>query len=330
MRKVQRAGAILAALLAMLALPFSAFGALAEEPAADPLEGKSVLFVGDSICEALCEWSNGRWPYGKDIVGWAGRIIYGHNMTGKNLGRSGASLSNCRGANVVVNQLAQERNNTYDYVIMHGGANDAWDSAPVGKMAEGFDGPFDLTTFAGGLEDMFKYAKENFPDAQLGFIINFQLPKGTYGRLSDMSEYMDLAVQICEKWEIPYLDLYHDEAFNKELKVTTNTYLHDYIHPNGEGYNVIAPYVDAWLQTVADGNYLFPWQEVSEEEPSSEEPSSEVSAEASSAGETEVSEAGGSGSVVKVVVTVACVVIAAAIAVALFLRTRNLRARNSK
>lgn len=325
MRKVLRAGAALSVLLALLSLSFSAFGALAEEPAADPLEGKSVLFVGDSICEALCEWSNGRWPYGKDIVGWAGRIIYGHNMTGKNLGRSGASLSNCRGANTVINQLAQEKNNTYDYVIMHGGANDAWDSAPVGEMTEGFNDTYDLTTFAGGLEDMFRYAKENFPNAQLGFIINFQIPKGTYGRLSDMSEYMDLAIQICEKWEIPYLDLYHDEEFNQELKVTTNTYLHDYIHPNGEGYDVIAPHVDAWLQTVADGSYRYPGQEDSEAEPIPEEPSSEAPAEASSAEETEVSQPkdSGSGNTVMIVAIVACVVVVAAVAAVVLLRMRK-------
>ena len=346
MRKVRRAGAALSILFALLTLSFSSFAALAEEPPAeDPLEGKSVLFVGDSICEALCEWSNGRWPYGKDIVGWAGRIIYGHNMTGKNLGRSGASLSNCRGANTVISQLAQEKNNVYDYVIMHGGANDAWDSAPVGEMTEGFEGPFDLTTFAGGLEDMFRYAKEAFPSAQLGFIINFRLPKGTYGRLSDMSEYMDLAIRICEKWEIPYLDLYHDDAFNEELKVTTNTYLHDYIHPNGEGYDVIAPHVDAWLQTVADGSYVYPSQDPSGEESGSEEGSepgegtesdegtgsdatsgTEDSAKDPSAGDSGTSgdtDSDGSGNLLLIVVIIACVVVVGAVAAFLILHSRK-------
>ena len=323
MRKVRCASIALSMLFALLSLTVPALGAAAEEPAVDPLDGKSILFVGDSICEALCEWPSGQWPYGKDIVGWAGRIIYGHNMTGKNLGRSGASLSTCRVGNAVVDQLARERNNKYDYVIMQGGANDAWDSAPVGQMAEDFTGPFDLTTFAGGLEDMFKYAKENFPDAQLGFIINFQLPKGSHGRLSDMSEYMDLAVEICEKWEIPYLDLYHDEAFNEELKVTTNTYLHDFIHPNGEGYDVIAPHVDAWLQTVADGSYVYPGQEVSAEESVSEEPSPEPSEEESSAEETEVSRPSDSGNTVMIVVIIACVAVVAAVAAFLLLRARK-------
>lgn len=318
MRHVWRSCMAVTVLLASLALSFSSFAVAAEPSEEDPLAGKSALFVGDSVCEALCEWSNGRWPYGKDIVGWAGRVIYGHDMTGKNLGRSGASLSDCRGANRVIAQLVQEKNNVYDYVIMHGGANDAWDSAPVGEMTEGFDQPFDLTTFAGGLEEMFQYAKETFPDAQLGFIINFQIPKGTYGRLSDMSEYMDLAVQICDKWEIPYLDLYHDEAFNEELKVTTNTYLHDYIHPNGEGYDVIAPYVDAWMLEVASGNYVSPSMEASSEESSEETPAEEPESE----GETTVEESvasdaakAGSPSVLGVVIAIIVVIVVAALAV---------------
>lgn len=332
MQKVLRSGIALSVLLALLLLSFSAFGASAEEPSEDPLNGKSVLFVGDSICEALCEWSNGRWPYGREIVGWAGRVIYGHDMTGKNLGRSGASLSTCRGTNTVVNQLVQEKNNVYDYVIMHGGVNDAWDGAPVGEMTEGFNGPYDVTTFAGGLEDMFRYAKEMFPNAQLGFIINFQLPRGTYGKLSDMSEYMDMAILICEKWEIPYLDLYHDEAFNEELKVTANTYLHDYIHPNGEGYDVIAPHVDAWLQTVASGTYVYPGQETSSEEPGSDSTAesdgtaeSDLPAEPTASEEISGSDADGSGNIMMIVIiaVIVCVVVAAVVAVFVVLRTRK-------
>lgn len=222
-----------------------------------------MLFAGDSICEAICEAAGGRWETGKSIVGWAGRIIESNGMTGVNLGKGGASISNCRGTNTVVNQLAahSQIKADYDYVIMHGGVNDAWDSAPVGGMAEGFDGPFDYTTFAGGLEDLFQYVKETYPNSQLGFIINFQLPKATYGRLSDMTEYVDMTIKICKKWKIPYLDLYNNEAINEELKGTTTAYLHDYIHPNKDGYDIITPYVEDWLKTVADGSYVFPPEE---------------------------------------------------------------------
>ncbi len=214
------------------------------------LYGKSVLFVGDSICEASNEWNS---PEYSQTVGWAGRIMSENKMTGLNKGKSGASVSNCRGINTILAQLANQKDVKYDYVILHGGVNDAWDSAEVGVITEGFDGPFDQSTFGGGLEATFKYAKENFKDAQFGYIINFSLPAATkYGRLSDMSEYFELAKRICDKWEIPYLDMYNDEELNnKKLYTHTSIYLPDFIHPNSSGYNIISPIINDWMKTLA-------------------------------------------------------------------------------
>lgn len=211
-----------------------------------PLYQKKVLFVGDSITEARCEWNQG-----KTIVGWPGRIIEGNDMLGINKGVSGASVSNCRGGNTILAQLQAERKNTYDFVIIHGGVNDAWDAAPVGTITEGFDAKFDFSTFAGGLETTFKYAKETFKDAQFGYIINFKINRKGIGKLTDMTEYFDMAKQICEKWQIPYIDLYTDEDFNNnQLKYKLTTNLPDLIHPNSKGFDIIAPVINDWMETI--------------------------------------------------------------------------------
>lgn len=211
-----------------------------------PLYQKKVLFVGDSITEARCEWNQG-----KTIVGWPGRIIEGNDMLGINKGVSGASVSNCRGGNTILAQLQAERKNSYDFVIIHGGVNDAWDAAPVGTITEGFDAKFDFTTFAGGLETTFKYAKETFTDAQFGYIINFKINRAGIGKLTDMTEYFDMAKQICEKWQIPYIDLYTDEDFNNnQLQYKRTTNLPDLIHPNSKGFDIIAPVINDWMETI--------------------------------------------------------------------------------
>ncbi len=221
------------------AIPFSA-----DATETNPLNGKSVLFVGDSICEAACEW-------GTSTVGWADRIIKWNSMTGLNKGLSGASISNVRGANTVLNQLIPQKGINYDYIIIEGGANDAWDSAPVGKMTKGFEGNFDMTTFAGGLETTFKYAKENFPNATIGFIITFQMPSANYGRLADMSEYFAESKRICDKWEVPYIDFYFDQYFNDNvLKPSTLANTVDYIHPNKSGYDILSPRINDWMKTL--------------------------------------------------------------------------------
>ncbi len=212
------------------------------------LQGKSVIFVGDSLCEAACEWNDP--TYGK-TVGWAGRIMAEKGMTGLNKSKGGASMSLCRGENTVINQLIAEKDNKYDYCIIEGGANDAWDSAPVGVMTEGFDGPFDLNSFAGGLEATFKYAKENYKGATFGFIVTFRMPSAQFGRMSDMSEYFALSKQICDKWEIPYLDFYFDYNLNKYLlKGHTPECLPDTVHPNSKGYNILTPYIASWMETL--------------------------------------------------------------------------------
>lgn len=243
---------IIITLLILFSLLSCSLNALATVPSdseqeleSSDLYKKSAVFVGDSISEARNEW-------GKDAVGWAGRITNWNKMRGLNKSKSGASVSDCRGENTIINQLkAISGKNSYDYVIMHGGVNDAWDEAPVGVMTEGFDAEFDTTTFAGGLEATFKYAKENFKKAYFGFIINFSLPSAKYGKLSDMSEYFTVAKQICEKWEIPYIDFYFDDDFNnKVMQTKTSKYLGDFIHPNPAGYDVISPYINDWMKTI--------------------------------------------------------------------------------
>ncbi len=221
----------------------------ADAAESSPLFGKKVLFVGDSICEAQCEWHD---PVYARTIGWAGRILQNYGMSGLNAAISGASVSDCRGSNTVYQQLARFARTDYDFVILHGGVNDAWDSAAVGTMAAGFDGPFDTSTFAGGLETLLQFAKSHCGEAVIGYIANFQLPASEIGRLSDMSEYFDVAAQICEKWGVAYLDLYNDEDLNtRVLKVNTTECLPDHIHPNSEGYNRLAPIIGEWMETLA-------------------------------------------------------------------------------
>jgi len=213
---------------------------------ANPLYKKSALFVGDSLCQALYEQNI---PNFGDGFGWAGRIMQMNEMSGTNGGISGASLSDCRGLNVIINQLKKQAGNSFDYVILEGGVNDAWDAAPLGNIQDGDE--FDPKTFAGALEYAFKFTKESFPDAKIGYIIAYQMPASPVESLVDMSAYFDLAKEICKKWEIPYLDLYSDEDFNKtQMKTSTNECLYDFIHPNTKGYNTITPVINDWMKTL--------------------------------------------------------------------------------
>ena len=250
------------------ALPeaFLSDGAIAPKVTIDrnsSLAGKSILFVGDSITEAICERYN---PDTTPIAGWPGRVGTANCMAFVNAGVSGATISlvnawneatsDLNGRNVIYNQLRKNASTDFDLVILHGGVNDAWCNADVGSISasDNFDrSTFDVSTYAGGLEYTFSYALETYPNAKFGFIINFALPSSTNGRTSDMTEYFTVAKAICEKWNIPYLNLYDNEEVANRLQPNTTFALGDYVHPNNRGYDILYPYVEQFVKAVDEG-----------------------------------------------------------------------------
>lgn len=214
----------------------------------DVLKGRSGLFVGDSICYGSQDTpvAAGR--------GWAGRIAAETGLTAVNNGRSGASVSDVREVTnrggTILTQLMDKKASDFDYVLLHGGVNDAWDSVAVGTMEESFDPAyFDTSTFAGGLETLLYNAITTYGDkAAIGYLINFKAPNCNKGRIADMTEYVEMTKKICNKWGITYFDMYNDADVTRDLAFTTTAHTKDYIHPLASGYEVLAPYIADYMR----------------------------------------------------------------------------------
>ena len=210
-------------------------------PEQSPLYGKSVVFIGDSICYA-----------GNDNhKGYGGRIGEAYSMTWYNRGISGAGVYNGRKFGQIANQLWVDASKDVDYVIMQGMINDAINAAPMGAMTTGFDPEqFDNSTFAGGLENMFYTARKYYPNAIYGFIITYKCPYKP-GRTDGMTRYVKMVKQACEKYKIPYIDLCNDEDFcDNVLKVDTTEYLTDKLHPNSAGHTLLAQKLAPWMESL--------------------------------------------------------------------------------
>ena len=155
-------------------------------------------------------------------------------------------------------------------IILHGGTNDAWDNAPVGEMTEGFgkSDTYNVNTFAGGLEQIFAYIKEHNPDAMIGYVINFKFINANKGatykyrdengktqtvyRLNYMADYVEMTKKICDKWGVKYVDLYSIDELTEKLHPTSKgtystEFLSDFIHPTSAGYDIIYPYIEAFM-----------------------------------------------------------------------------------
>ncbi len=220
-------------------------------PAESPLYQKSVAFFGDSLCYARGEQSTR-----PSTAGWAGRIGSTYRMEWENYGKSGYALSTTR--STICGVMESARGKEYDYVIIEGGTNDAWDQVPLGAMTEGFVyKAFRQSTFAGALEATLYEAKEDFPNATIGFLIMYRMPNAVWEGeavtgLQDVSAYVDMAKQILEKWGIPYLNFHSDDHFNENvIQVDSTACLsNDYIHLNSNGYDCLSSYISTWMESL--------------------------------------------------------------------------------
>ena len=226
---------------------------------ANPLYNKNVLTVGDSICEAARDVAVG------GLKGWASSIYQEFDANVTNSGKSGAAFSDCRYVKgnytypnaQIYNQIGQHAGTTsFDYILIHGGVNDAWDNIAVGTISSSFDpDTFDLTTFAGGMEmAIYTAVKDQGNTAAIGYHINFAAPYHTAA--NDWGSYIPTAKAICEKWGIQYVDIY-------AMEFDTRLYTADYIHPNEEGYDVLGEYINPFMLEMRPVSYEV-WNAVQE------------------------------------------------------------------
>ncbi len=238
--------------------------------ASSPLWGANAVYAGDSLMYAARDGADGSHTA---IAGWPGRLAKAYSMTFKNYGIGGHQISCFLGrgdAPPIYNQInkqisaqtAKERE-AVEYVILNGGINDVnRDGVQIGAMTDDFDG-FDIRTYAGALEQTFATARRAYPNATVGFIILFKMPLAVQRTpaedtpcrdMDTMRDYVDITMAICEKWGVPYLNMFDDAEFNELLQTNDgNTpYMDrsDMLHLNAAGYELTMPYVAAWMESL--------------------------------------------------------------------------------
>lgn len=250
-------------------------------PPADPeppkpletLQGKTIVWNGDSICYGTSQYGN-----------WATRVAKNNNMedgTWKNYGIGGGTITedlvypdgNLRhSVCTTLEQMFLEFPNA-DYVVLEGGTNDA---DLLGKITNGehsmdfgsynvddFSGEYNTYTFCGALETVFYNAKEFWPDAKICFIVAQKM--GTNAATSDNRyAYFQAAMEICKKWEIPYLNLWdeeicdldptnpemYDPSKNAEENEQAGSMYRDGQHLTAKGYDYTTAIIEAWLKSL--------------------------------------------------------------------------------
>ncbi len=232
------------------------------------LHGKTIIWNGDSICQGSSRWG-----------AWADRIAAKNELKAwKNYAIGGGTIVENAPAHIsgkarhsVSATLAQMHAEfpDADYIILEGGTNDA---DLLGRITEGeisprfgtfdpddYTGEYDRDTFCGALESIFYRAKLLWPDAKICFIVAQKMGINAAAS-NNRYAYFEVAMQICEKWEIPYLNLWDDceldptlpHMYDPDKSVEENEQLSMYKdgqHLTAAGYDLTSDIIDSWLKT---------------------------------------------------------------------------------
>ena len=261
----------------------------------NPLFEKTAVFNGDSICAGLSVGSSNP-TYG---YGWAGRIGTKNNMTWKNYGVSGGTVTtdtynwtsvpaaqidyssgqiyyrrvfNASGTDTQYVQVPEnEWNGTSgllvrgnarhwesadidtmydeypgaDYVILESCLNDGFNDAPKGTVVDDNFEPTTTTTFASAMEYMINRAITLFPNAKIGVIIPHR-----ESHYTKIEQYNQITRTVCEKWGIPYIDLYKESGICFNNPTQKAVMFADNTHLTAAGYDMITDKIEAWMKAL--------------------------------------------------------------------------------
>ena len=193
-----------------------------------PLQNKNIVFMGDSITAA----------YG--YKGWAGELQEHYRINPYNIGVGGASFATLANRTTIYEQISNIPNTSVDFFVLNGGVNDIWSKADLGAVNDvSVDSAtvdsFDTDTTAGAMEQMFCYLRENHPNAQIAFILNYICYSTEIDGVRFRDEFAPLAKAICEKWGITCVDL----TDNTEINALRGVHTYDGVHGNDVGYELV-------------------------------------------------------------------------------------------
>ena len=211
---------------------------------ANPLNGRSITFNGDSICAGV----DGGGGYGKII---ADR----NNMTYQNIAHGGATItaetysgSTGKALHWICRTIT-DMDSSADYAIVEGGMNDPGYVQNIGTLSNGFTATLDDTTFYGAFESMLKQLITRFAGKKIGYIAIHKCSDTFSNTVS--GGYYEAAKKCCEKWGVPFCDLNTTVPPLKYISELSSAYTTDGTHPNEAGYKkYYCDKIEAWLKTL--------------------------------------------------------------------------------
>lgn len=220
-----------------------------DEILTNPYKNKTIVAFGDSI---LAGWG---WKEGTGIIQplkekytdatWINKAESGANM----------AVTSSPSHTPIVNQITSYTG-AADAIILNGGVNDKNNGLPVGSIETNYDASYNTSTFCGALESSLQYIMDRYPLAVKLYIIPHSFAKDN----SYVDSIYSKAIEICDKWNMPYLDMRKCSQIamtsKNKSKYTrnANSGVGDGVHPVESWYRTFySPVIDQKLRNLGIG-----------------------------------------------------------------------------
>ncbi|MBO5371543.1 MAG: SGNH/GDSL hydrolase family protein [Lachnospiraceae bacterium] len=144
-----------------------------------------------------------------------------------------------------------------DFICFNGMTNDAREDAVIqspGILSKTFDGNYDTTTFIGAFETICYKLRNKYKNSIIIYICPHKMPTRTEHAQDTLQNHVRCA---CEKWSIPYVDIYRKGDINTCIDTMRMEFSYDNMtdskngngtHLNAEGYKRwYAPMIEKML-----------------------------------------------------------------------------------
>ena len=215
----------------------------------NPYKNKKIVAFGDSI---VAGWG---WKEGTGIIQPLKEKYT--NATWINKAESGANMAVTSNPShtPIVTQI-KNYTGAADAIIFDGGVNDINSSIPVGSIESGYDASYNTRTFCGALESALQHIMDRYPLAVKLYIIPHSFAKDN----SYVDSIYSKAIEICDKWNMPYLDMRKCSQIamtsKNKSKYTrnANSGVGDGVHPVESWYRTFySPVIDQKLRNLGIG-----------------------------------------------------------------------------
>lgn len=220
-----------------------------DETLTNPYKNKTIVAFCDSI---LAGWG---WKEGTGIIQplkekytdavWINKAESGANM----------AVTSNPSHTPIVNQITSYTG-AADAIILNGGVNDKNNGLPVGSIETNYDASYNTSTFCGALESSLQYIMDRYPLAVKLYIIPHSFAKDN----SYVDSIYSKAIEICDKWNMPYLDMRKCSQIamtsKNKSKYTrnANSGVGDGVHPVESWYRTFySPVIDQKLRNLGIG-----------------------------------------------------------------------------